>query len=101
VTSAAANHEPGFQPGDLSGIGRNSNAVQSKVDRRHETETRREEGPAPDPSDRHDAILQRLAKRLEHRARELGKLVQQEDTAVRQSSRMSPERGGMGLGLTC
>ncbi len=37
-----------------------------------------------DPRDGDDAVLERLAQRLEHRARELGQLVEQEHAAVRE-----------------
>ena len=46
-----------------------------------------------DPGDRDDAVLERLPQRLEHRPRELGQLVEQQDAAMREA-RLAGSRHG-------
>ena len=58
--------------------------MESKVDRRDEAETRGEEPTAADARHRDDAVLERLGQRLEHRARELGKLVEKKHASMRE-----------------
>ena len=43
-----------------------------------------------DPRDRDDAVLERLPQRLEHGPRELGQLVEQQDTAMREARLSGP-----------
>ena len=54
----------------------------SEVDRSYELEARGEDRVPARPGDGHDTILERLAQRLEHRARELRQLVEKENAAV-------------------
>ena len=57
-------------------------AARTEVHGRDEPEARREQRPSTDACDGDDAVLERLPERLEHRARELRKLVEQQDTAM-------------------
>ena len=65
-------------------------AARAHVHRPHELEPRREERVPADAGDRDDAVLERLAQRLEHRARELRQLVEQQDAAVRERDLAGP-----------
>ncbi len=47
------------------------------------------------------AVLERLPERLEHRARELGKLVEEQDAVVPERAGMSPEPGGCRANENC
>ena len=60
-------------------------STRAEVHRRDESESRREERMPADTRNRHDAVLERLPQRLEHRPRELRQLVEQEDAAVREA----------------
>ena len=59
-------------------------AARAHVHRADELETGRKDRVTADTRDRDDAVLERLAQRLEDGARELGKLVQEEDAAMPQ-----------------
>ena len=65
-------------------------AARAQVHRPDELEARREERVPADPRDRDDAVLERLAQRLEDRARELGQLVEQQHAAVRERDLARP-----------
>jgi hypothetical protein len=60
------------------------------VHRPDQLEPRREEGVPGRVGHRDHAVLERLPQRFEHRAREFGELVEEEDAAM-------PERAGMSL----
>ena len=74
-----------------TGIGANHSGADSTLDRPDELESSRKERVSADARDGDDAVLERLAQRFEHGARELRELVQQQYTAV------LPERAGMSL----
>ncbi len=60
-------------------------AARAQVHRPDELEARREQRLPADARDRDEAVLERLPQRLEHRARELGQLVEEQDAAVREA----------------
>ena len=60
-------------------------AARAEVHRRHELEAGREERHALRAGDADDAVLERLAQRLERRPHELGQLVEQQDAVVREA----------------
>ena len=60
-------------------------ATRTEIHRRHELEARREQGHPLRAGDAHDAILQRLSKRLERGSDEFGQLVEQQHTAMRKA----------------
>src|SRR3712207_3645476 len=57
----------------------------AQVHRADQQEASREHNPAGNASDRDRPVLERLAKRLERRARELPELVKQENAVVRKA----------------
>src|SRR5581483_12131303 len=57
-------------------------AARTEVHGRDELKPRGEHGAAADARDGDGAVLERLAKRLEEHARELGQLVEEQDAAV-------------------
>ena len=59
-------------------------AARAHVHRPDELEARREERVPADPRDRDEAVLERLPQRLEHRPRELGQLVHEQDAPMRE-----------------
>ena len=65
-----------------------SRATGAHVHRAHELEIGREDRVPAGTDDRDHSILERLSQRLQHRARELGKLVEQQDTVMCECSRM-------------
>ena len=60
-------------------------AAGAEVHRRDQLEAGREDRAAVGAGDADDAVLERLAQRLQHRALELGELVQQQHAAMRQA----------------
>jgi hypothetical protein len=60
----------------------------SEVDRRDELEACREDRPPRGASDGDDAVFERLSQPFERRTCELGQLVEEENTSVRERSRM-------------
>src|SRR5207302_8414153 len=54
-------------------------------------ESGREDDPAGGTRDRDEAVLERLAQRLQRRALELGELVEEQHTAMRQARLAGPE----------
>src|SRR5205823_12055327 len=60
-------------------------AARTQVHRRHELKARRKHGPPLDPGDADHAVFERLTQSLERRTRELRKLVEKEDAAVREA----------------
>jgi hypothetical protein len=65
-------------------IGANGRSADTNVGRPDKLESRREERVPPDTRHAHDAVFERLPERLQHRARELGQLVHEEDSEVPQ-----------------
>ena len=65
-------------------------AAGTEVHRRDESEPRGEEPAAADASDRDDAVLERLAQRLEHRARELRQLVEEKHASMGEADLSGP-----------
>ena len=65
-------------------------AARAQVHGRDELEAGREDRSAGDTRDRHVAVLERLAKRLERRPLELGELVEKEHSAVREADLARP-----------
>src|SRR5439155_24689257 len=57
-------------------------AARAEIHRRNELKPSREYRSAADARDRDDTVLERLPERLEHRSRELGELVEKENTAM-------------------
>ena len=60
-------------------------AARAEVHRRDELKAGREDRAAGGARDRDDAVLERLAQRLERRPRELRQLVEQQDAAMREA----------------
>ena len=67
------------------GAGVAARATRAQVHRRDELEPRRVERLPGRPGDADDAVLERLAQRLERRPHELGQLVQEENATVREA----------------
>ena len=65
-------------------------AARTEVHRRDELEPRREDGPPADARDADDAVLERLAQRLERGPLELGELVEQQHAAMREADLARP-----------
>ena len=64
--------------------------AQGQIHRRDELKSGRKERLALHPCDRDDAVLERLAERLERRALELRQLVQEQDASVRETCLARP-----------
>src|SRR5581483_9734410 len=65
-------------------------AARTEVHRRDELEPRGIDSSTLDPRHADDAVLERLAQRLERRAHELGQLVEQQHASVRQADLTRP-----------
>src|SRR5207344_3200497 len=66
-------------------------AARAQVHRRDEHEAGRKDDASSGPRDRYEAVLQRLAQRLERRTLELGELVEEQHAAVREARLARPE----------
>ena len=67
-------------------------ATRAQVHRRREQEPRRKDRAPLDPRDRHDAVFERLAQRLDRCARKLGQLVEEEHSAMGKRRLARPRR---------
>src|SRR6185436_11018913 len=67
-----------------------SPAAWAEIHRRNEAESRGEESTAADARHRDDAVLEWLAQRLEHRARELRKLVEKKHASMGEADLPGP-----------
>ena len=65
-------------------------AARAEIHRRDEPESGREQRAATDARDGHDAVLEGLPERLEHRPRELRQLVQEKDAAMGEADLARP-----------